>query len=65
MSMRTLESSICSELRQIVKNRSLRVKDMVEWSTGQIKAQDGEVVIFVPLYVVWVCIRTSLDKRAK
>lgn len=65
MSMRELESSICSELRRIVKNRSIRIKNMVEWSAGQIKAQEGETLVYIPLYHVWVCIINSLDKRAK
>ena len=64
MSMRALESAITSEARRIFNNPKLRVKDLMEWSTGQIKSQDGEVVEKMPLNGVYVAIKAECDKRS-
>ena len=64
MSMRALESAITSEARRIFNNPKLRVKDLKEWSTGQIKSQDGEVVEKMPLNGVYVAIKAECDKRS-
>jgi hypothetical protein len=64
MSMRQLESAITSEARRIFNNPKLRVKDLMEWSTGQIKPQDGEVVERMPLNGVYVAIKAECDKRS-
>lgn len=64
MSMRQLESAITSEARRIFDNPKLRVKDLMEWSTGQIKPQDGETVEKMPLNGVYVAIKVECDKRS-
>lgn len=64
MSMRALESAITSEACRIFHNPKLRVKDLMEWSTGQIKPQDGEVVEKMPLNGVYVAIKVEFDKRS-
>jgi hypothetical protein len=63
MSMRTLESAILHESREILKYRSLRLKDIMEWSTRKILPHDGEVRIRIPYYKVWVCVKKEHDKR--
>lgn len=63
MSLRALESAITSEARRHFNNRTLRVKDLQEWSTGPIKAQAGEVVERLPLNGVYVAIKAEHDKR--
>ena len=65
MSLRSLESAITSEARRVFLNSKLRVKDIQEWSTGEIKPQAGEVVARLPLNGVWVAIKASDDKRPK
>ena len=56
MSMRKLESGIINEVRQITGRRSLRVKDMAEWSTSEtqvrLSALASEEIIFCPDYHV-------------
>jgi len=47
MSLRTLESAILAEAKQVV-NKKLRLKDIVEWSTGKIKPQEGEKIYRLP-----------------
>lgn len=63
MNMRALESAITSEARRHFNNRTLRVKDLQEWSTGPIKVQAGEVVERLPLNGVYVAIKVEHDKR--
>lgn len=56
MSMKTLEAAILKELREITKKPKLRQKDIVEWSTGDVKAEkEGEVVVRLPVMGVNVC----------
>ena len=63
MSFRSLESAICAELRNVLNNRSIRVKDILEWSTGDVKGEEGEIVVCIPNYLVNVCVKKELDKR--
>lgn len=63
MSLRQLESAITAEARRVFHNPRLRVKDLMEWSTGEIKPHDGEVVERMPLNRVFVAIKSELDKR--
>jgi hypothetical protein len=64
MSIRSLESAITSEARRHFNNPRLRVKDLMEWSTSEVKAEPGEVAERLPLNGVWVAIKHECDKRA-
>ena len=48
MSVATLERAILSELRAVAKNNKLRLKDMMEWSTSEVVAQEGETLYRLP-----------------
>lgn len=37
MSMATLERAIIAGAREVLNNKKLRIKDMMEWSTGKIE----------------------------
>ena len=63
--MKSLEGAITAEARRIFNNPKLRVKDLVEWSTGTIKSHDGEVVERMPLNGVFVAVKIECDKRPK
>jgi hypothetical protein len=63
MSIRQLESAITAEARRHFNNRTLRVKDLQEWSSAEIKAQAGEVTAFLPLNRLHVAIKVEHDKR--
>jgi hypothetical protein len=65
MSLKTLESAITVGARTVLNNRKLRVKDLMEWSTSEITAQDAEVVVFVPDPGVYVAVKAENDKRVK
>lgn len=51
MSLRAIESMITFELREMLGEKRLRVKDIQEWSTLEISQRDGELVV----RVVTVC----------
>lgn len=63
MSLATLERAITEEARSILNNRKLRVKDMQEWSTGEVKPQEGEIVIFCPTIGAYAAFKKECDKR--
>lgn len=54
MSLNALETEILWELKDITKNPKLKKKNIQEWSTSKIKAQEGEKLIFLPNCGVWV-----------
>lgn len=60
MSMRELEREIITEVREIKGRRSIRIKDMLEWSTSEKTVRDnmreGEEVIHCPKTGTWVCL---------
>lgn len=64
MSMRSVEGAIIAEARIVFKNSKLRVKDLMEWSTGQITPHDGEVVARMPSNRVFVSIKAEHDRRS-
>jgi len=60
MSLRTLELQILNELRIVAKNPKLRLKDLLEWRTGPIEPQEGEVVFKLP--TAYAAVRKELVK---
>jgi hypothetical protein len=46
--MATLERAIVAAAAVALNNRSLKRKDLQEWSSAEIKQHDGEVVIWLP-----------------
>ena len=47
MGIMAIEKVILSELRTVTKNNKLRLKDIMEWSTGPVKAHEGEKLYFL------------------
>lgn len=47
MSMTTLENAILTAAKRRFKNPKLRKKDLLEWSTAEIEARDGEVTAWI------------------
>ena len=48
MSMASLEREVLHDLQVATGNQKLRMKHVMEWSTGRIKAQEGETIITLP-----------------
>ncbi len=65
MGMREEERAITDEARTVFNNPKLRIKDVMEWSTGDIKPQAGEVTARLPGCGVNVTIKAEHDKRPK
>jgi hypothetical protein len=63
MSLKSLEAAILIELKRITGNNKFRQKDIMEWSTGEIKPQEGETVYHLPMHQVYVAVK--VEPKAK
>lgn len=63
MSLHTLEVAIWREAQTVLKNLKIRLKDLAEWSTGELDYHEGEVNVFLPTLKVFVAFPTACDKR--
>lgn len=63
MSMRSLESLILAQAKITFRNSRLRLKDIQEWSSAEIKPQDGEVTAHLENPGVFVTVKKEMDKR--
>lgn len=48
MGIRQLESAILAEAKTVIGNKKLRMKDIMEWSSGEIKPEPGEKLYRLP-----------------
>ena len=48
MGMKELEREILAEARTVTGNEKLKMKDIMEWSTGDVKAEEGETLYVLP-----------------
>jgi len=62
MSMATLERAILVELKVVADNNKLRLKDIMEWSTGEIVAREDETLYFLPDLKVWCAVKVAQQK---
>ena len=44
MGIRQVEAAILAEAKIVTGNKKLRQKDIMEWSTGEVKPEQGEKV---------------------
>jgi hypothetical protein len=63
MGTAALENAIVRELRTIVNNPKLTKNSLMQWSTGGVTVEDGEIHVFLPELHVHVAIKRELDKR--
>lgn len=61
--MQAVERQLREEAKDILNNRGLRNKDILEWSTGAIEPHDGEVTAYLPKMGVYVSVAVHQDKR--
>ena len=59
MSMQSLEREILAEAKEVVGNKKLRMKDIMEWSTGEIEAQPGEKLYYLSNLSVHIAIKET------
>jgi len=55
--MQSLEREILAEAKEVTGNKRLKIKDLMEWSTGEIKAQAGEKLYHLPKNGVNIAIK--------
>lgn len=48
MGIRELEKAILEELRSVTGNKTLRLKDIMEWRTTTIKPREDEKLVYLP-----------------
>ena len=65
MSLATLERAVLAGAKEVFNNSRLHLKDIQEWSTGEINPHEGEVVAFVPDPGVNVAVKLEHDKRKR
>ena len=64
MTICTLELEIWKEAKAFFRNKKLRLKDLLEWSTTEIiPDDDSEVVVKLPKIKCYVCIEREYDRR--
>lgn len=63
MSMATLERAILAGAKFVLNNPRLKMKDIQEWSSGEIEPHKGEVVVRVSDPGVYVAVKVESDKR--
>lgn len=67
MSTRTLEREIVKEAAETLQNPSFKLKDVLEWQTGDgCEAQDDtEKVVWLKKIGVFIAIKRDKDKRKR
>ena len=63
MSMATMERAVLAGAKDVLNNRGLRMKNIMEWSTGEIREVRGEVRVWVANPGAWVAVKEKDDKR--
>ena len=60
-----LEREILAQLKKTLCNSKLRIKDLLEWSSGHVTPHDGEILVEVKLHdMTWrCCVPAGADKR--
>jgi hypothetical protein len=48
MAIKDLEKAMLYELREVAKNNKLIMDNIMEWSTGEVKTEIGEVHYYLP-----------------
>lgn len=59
MGIRKLESAILAEAKIVTGNKKLRQKDIMEWSTGKVKPEEGEKAFYLPTMGVNIAVKEN------
>ena len=57
MGIRNIEAAILGELKVVAGNNKILQKDIMEWSTGPVEAQEGEKLYFLPSLQINVAVK--------
>ena len=64
MSMKSLETAILAEAKTVTGNKKLRMKDIMEWSTGEVKPEPGEQIFRLPNMGVNIAIKEKPNDKS-
>jgi len=59
MGIKQLEAAVLAEAKTVTGNKKLRMKDIMEWSTGEVKPQEGEKLYRLPELGVNIAVKIS------
>ncbi len=59
MSIQSLERAVLAEAKKVTGNNKLRMKDILEWSTGDIVPQPGEKLHRLPELAINIAVKDS------
>jgi hypothetical protein len=65
MNVAMFQKQILAAARIAVKNPNLKMKDILEWSIGEVKPCDGEVIVGLDSVGCNICILKDNDRRPK
>ncbi len=57
MSLATLERAIWKEFVEVTGLKKTKLKDLQEWSSGEIRKRDDEVTVYLPVLGLWAAFR--------
>ena len=57
MGMQSLKRAILAEARIVTGNKKLKMKDIMEWSTGKITSHPGEKIYQLPELCVNIAVK--------
>ena len=57
MGMKELERAVLAEAKIVTGNKKLRMKDIMEWSTGEVKQEEGEKLYRLPELAVNIAVK--------
>lgn len=62
MGIRELNKAMLIEAKKITGNKKLKQKDIMEWSTGNIVAQEGEKTYKLPELGIYIAAKEQADE---
>jgi hypothetical protein len=65
VSFATLDRAVWREAQEVLCNPRLKLKDVQEWNSGEIKPRTGEIVFQLPVLKINVAVQACKDKREK
>ena len=63
MSLNALDTQVWHECQRVLQNPRLRRRDVLEWSAGNVSAQEGEIIVHLESLGVNVAVLAVHDRR--
>ena len=57
MSIQSFKRAILAEAKIVTGNKKLRMKDIMEWSTGKVKQKSREKLYFLPKFRIYIAVK--------